>query len=131
MFKKLMIFFSIIVVLITMNSNYHFHDTHTDNHHENFNYHHHIEVDFYDIIIEQSNFHHAQHSHYLYNIGIISSVFLVLLFRGISFSLLLLLQIKVFAKHNFKIMFCKYLFIYPPPLLIRYILFHAPPNNHS
>ncbi|MCF6339360.1 MAG: hypothetical protein L3J10_01220 [Sulfurimonas sp.] len=131
MFNKLMIFFSIIIILITMNSNYHFHNSHIDNHHNNSHYHHHIEVDFYDGTTEQSNLHHVEHTQYLENIGIISSVLLVLLFIGINFSFLLLPRTKVSAKQNSKILFCRYFFIYPPPILIRSILFHAPPNNHS
>ena len=130
MFSKLMIFFSIIIILITMNSNYHFHDTYTKNHHNNLHYHHHIEVDFYDNTTQQSNFHHGEHTEYKNNIGIINSVLLVFLFTGIVFSFLLFRQTKI-LRYNSKIIFCRYFFTYPPPTLIRYILFHAPPNNHS
>ncbi|WP_415398290.1 hypothetical protein [Sulfurimonas sp. CS5] len=107
-----------------MNSTYHFH---IDDHHD----HYHAGVETHKISAEQSTFHYSEHTEYQDDTGVISSILLiVLLFTSIVLSFLQLFPIKV-IQFIPKITFCRYIFIDPPPIPIRYVLFHAPPTQHS
>ncbi len=122
MFNRLMIFFTIVIVLLTINSNYHFH---IDDHHE----HYHAGVDIHEITAQQLNFHYSEHTEYQENTGIISSI-LILLILFISIAFFLLLKKRKIQSVPIR-SFSKLTYIDPPPLLIRYIFFHAPPLHHS
>lgn len=124
LFNKLVVFFSIVIILITMNSAYH---SHIDDHHD----HYHTEIEAHTITAGESTFHYSEHTEYQKNIGVLNSILLlVLLFTSVVFSCLWLFQKKAIPFIP-KITFCKYIFIDPPPILTRYVLFHAPPTQHS
>ena len=124
MLKKLVVFFSIVIFIITMNSTYH---SHIDDHHD----HYHMAVDAHEIVAEDATLHYSEHTQYQENIGVMASILLLLvLFTKISPFLLLSLKNKVIQLVSITT-FYRHIFIDPPPIITRYILFHAPPQHHS
>jgi len=124
MFSKLMVFFTIIIVLITINSNYHFH---VDDHHD----HYHVEVDTHEITAEQLSFHYSEHTEYQENTGLMGSILLlIILFTSTTFFFFLSLKNQIIQLVPISTFF-RHIFIDPLPILTRYILFHAPPTHHS
>ena len=97
-------------------------------HVENHDNHHHIHVNSHEIATEQSVFHYLEHMESHKNIGVLGSTLLLLVFfRSIGFNYILLLRGKVIQLRT-KITFYQYIFVDPPPTLLRSILFHAPPQ---
>ena len=77
---------------------------------------------------ELSVIHYLEHIDAHEDIGILGSLFLLLVFfRSAGFQYILLLRGKVIQLRA-KITFHQHIFVYPPPTLLRSILFHAPPQ---
>lgn len=123
MFNKSVLFLITMIMLMTMNKYYHVesHDNH-HSHHEN------SLVDPHETAAEVSVSHYIEHIDSHKNIGILGTILLLLVFlKSIGFSFvspLLSKAIQVRAKTTFY----RYIFVDPPPTLLRSMLFHAPPQ---
>jgi hypothetical protein len=122
-FNKSVLFLITMIMLMTMNQYYHV-ESH-DNHH----YHHENSlVDPHETAAEVSVVHYIEHIDSHKSIGILGSILLLfVLLRSIGFSFVSPLWDKVIQLRA-KTTFYRYVFVDPPPTLLRSMLFHAPPQ---
>lgn len=123
MFNKSVLFLITMIMLMTMNKYYHV-ESH-DNHH----YHHENSlVDPHETAAEVSVEHYIEHIDSHKNIGILGSILLLLaLLKSIGFKFISSRLNKVIQLRA-KTIFYRYIFVDPPPTLLRSMLFHAPPQ---
>ena len=108
-----------MIMVMAMNKYYHV---------ENHDNHHHMHMNSHEVATELSVFHYLEHIDSHENIGILGSILLLLVFfRSFGLNSVLLLRGKV-IQLRIKTTFYQYVFVDPPPTLLRSILFHAPPQ---
>ena len=106
-----------------MNKYYHVksHDSH-HSHHEN------SLVDPHETVAELSVFHYTEHIDSHKNIGILGSILLLLVFLKSIVSGFISPRLNKLIQVRTKTTFYRYIFVDPPPTLLRSMLFHAPPT---
>ncbi len=121
LFKKLVLFLSMIVVVMTINTHFHFHIEHHEDHQ-------HVHINIHKISGEHSIFHDVEIIDCQKSICIVSGIllFLVLLKKSALF-FFITLHAKT-AQLVSKITSYRHIFIDSHSVLLRSILLHAPPR---
>ncbi len=121
MIKKIVLFLSVFLVLITMNTHHHLHSNHNEEHQ-------HIHENHHELHSFHSDVHNHEHIDFQIKIAIISAFFLLVVFLKINaFFFFIYLKNKVADLTSKTTYYYRYI-IPPHPNFLRSILFHAPPR---
>ncbi len=121
LFKKLVLFLSMIVVIMTINTHYHFHIEHHEDHQ-------HVHIDVHKVYGEHSSFHDVKVIDCQNSICIVGSILLLLvLLKNKNLFFFIAFRVKTTQLVS-KITSYRYIFVDPHSALLRSILLHAPPR---